>query len=1088
MDVLSLLATLTLVNLSDTPLKGIAIPLNAERVYKVLGLDIGTPVEILDHKGKLLPCQFDEKAGILWVVADLPGMGKSSVKIRRSERWPEIKGIKATWDPKEKKGEVSNSFITVKLNGETASVTLPDGRTVFERLHFFGWLTEERIHVPNPRWASEKGIPRLSTTKFKSLKVEIPTCGPVRCEIKLTKEGEVEGIVYHERFILHSWRPIVEYWLGIENRKEKEVYIADCDGIIHARWGQAMGGSKTIQVSKGGQFPVTDDWACVSESDLPVMFRSSDGTSVALINLSPHTYNWCYTTYGFWLYQSGMKGERPIPIPPYGKASFGVAFITSQTGILNLVELNKEFSFPLPVSAFLNGEPIHGGGLFCLREDFLRPERWLCKGGRIERGGKFICETESANAVCALKFVKPGPKVLRLDVEKVKGKLEVEARTFIGERIFSTRVDKLGKQEWEFEAKGEIALEMRLSGKGSEATFKSLYLGPPPLPAPKLVSPPPGMEITDIASFFTWKSVKEAERYEVQLSRTRDFKKPFSFEAPELKANVAAFFPEKPLSEGKWFWRVRAFLEGGVEGEWSEVRNFTINSSHPRKPVLRPVSRERPLFIFHSPSEIDKAWLDLPEDLRSYCALRVEVAERGLDFFEFCRTAEKAGANVIIQCSGPRGGVYREVYNGRYGRQCLSSLEWAFQNFPHIIGVTIVEQFFHFFTDPTSKEYVKRLIKLCAKYGRLLIFADGHWVRRAWLKLGSDPEMMRLLREHKEYVIPLWKMNCGFEPLTIHGSVLGLWVCGIVEKFGVEPEDWFWFEAGFRGLGEKLGIGGGNREMCPPTFWGQMMLLELTGGATCWCLEPSWGMWEKGKPGKMREDNFIRVVAPLMRAIVKHRLIPERKEVLSNIKVACKVEEVKLKTHFEFGPLETLFLGTYGLRHQSEMIPNTGRYYFIPLLPPLCEEMPKGLMSFKTSEFVKPEEVREFFNRLYPPFYEGEAFVVKVGKLIVVMNSHENEDVTERFEVPVESEIVKSLTGEIAPHGYILAKNEGKSLWLHINGRLERRTSLSIKATRRLKVKSFPAESLTFQWNEETKTLSLLLSHERGAVEIVLED
>jgi len=1097
---LGMASTLTLVNLSDRPLKDVAVPLPVERLYQVLKVDFGKPLKFVDSSGRTLPCQLDKENNAVLVLADLPAGGRTKVEVSPAWEWPGVLKAKASWDEKAERGELTNGLIVVRLDKGSISLFLPDGRSVIEGLNFYGWLTEEPIPVPSPGWASEKGLLHLSTSEFDSLKAEVKSEGPVRAEILLTKEARGK-VVYHEKLSLYPTRPVVEYWLEVENLADNPRWIADCDGIICSRWGEAMKGGKVLVLPTKASYPITGPWFGVGKEQIPpeertwVVVHCEGGPSLGIVNLTKHTYHWCFTGDAFYLYQAGPDGERPIKIPPKGRVSFGVAF-TILPREQAFEETRAVFRamgrrlFPTvfvkaPVSAFLDGEPFLGGRVACFKEDFLHPERWLVEGGRLGRGGRFVCEAEGAVASLPLEVVGERPLRLSLELDELKGRMGISLRQSEGEKVLSFEVPKAGRHDWDVDISGEAVLQIRLQGKGSEVKLRRLYLGPRPLPAPKLLSPLPEARITDVSSFFVWESVKGAEAYEVQLSRSPKFESPSTFMAPALAANKAVFFPEKPLPEGRWSWRVRAVGEGGAEGEWSEVRSLSVNSEHTSRPLSRPISRERPLFILHSPSEIDKAWASIPDDLKPYCALRVEVAERNLDFFEFCKLAQRSGAKVIIQCSGPRGGVYNEVYGDRYGRQSLADLELAFQNFPNVIGAIIVEQFFHHFSDPTSREYARRLLLLCAKYGRLFVWADGHWYERlTWLRLGAEhPEMLRLFSKYKPYVVVLHKMNCGYEPLTIHGSVFGLWLCDFVGNFGVEPEDWYWFEAGFGKLGESFGRGGGNRELMPPSFWGQMMVVGLASGGTCWCLEPYWGLWEPPRPDKLRWS-AEKVVFPLIRAIVKWGVIPSRDEVLAEVKAGVRLvpEDFERRDEF-FGPLTVLYRGTYGLRHPYELVPDSGRYYFIPLLPMICERFPSGLKVVKASDFKSSAEAKEFFDGLYPAFYEGDATVFRVGSLIVAMHSRENEDVVQKFSLPLRTGIVKALGGELGPQSYVVGKVEEEKLSLHVNGREERVTVLTLVCEGEPQVKVSPEAALE-EKHRENGAVVLTVSHRFGAVEI----
>ncbi len=601
------------------------------------------------------------------------------------------------------------------------------------------------------------------------------------------------------------------------------------------------------------------------------------------------------------------------------------------------------------------------------------------------------------------------------------------------------------------------------------------------LPAPEPRSPPDGMTVTDVAVFFLWRNVKGARRYELQLSREPNFREPIVVwmeplcpHPPGTKGMVdfCPWFPDEPslFGEGRWFWRVRAVGEGGKVSPWSEVRSFVVDKSHPKRPPVRPLSPRRPLFLHLGGPE---GWRFFPEDLRPYLAIRWEI--RSSDCVECSKRAMRMGVPIVYQCSGPWGWVYREVYHTAYGRVSLSELEWAFQHCPNVIGALINEQVFHL-RRASSKEYARRLLLLCAKYGRLLIWPDGHWGKYFWLDFGADPEMMALAREYADYLVPLHKMNCGVVPLLIHDCVLGLWAAGIVKNFGVEPESWFWWEAKF-----------GEERECPPPFWGRMFLMGLACGATCWCIEPPWQVWRGGG----LSETWRKVVVPLMRAIVKRRLIPTREEVLGAIKVACwaRMEDTFVAPAFvkgsrirQFGNFRPLYLATYGLRHDEELIPNTGRFFFIPVLPVLSDPkaLPRHWRLVRTDSF-DVEGFRRLFEGAYPKFYEGEAFVAKVGDLVAVMNTHEKEGPREEFEIPLRWGPIEAVGGEVGVQDYIVMKREGDGLWLHVNGPFEGETALWVRARVRLTVEARPEEALTMQ--REGDRFWLTFSHREGAVE-----
>ena len=627
-----------------------------------------------------------------------------------------------------------------------------------------------------------------------------------------------------------------------------------------------------------------------------------------------------------------------------------------------------------------------------------------------------------------------------------------------------------------------VALDGRVLAAGTVAA-----LGPE-VTVPALLSPFDAQPLTDVAAFFTWQSVPHAGRYDVQLARAADFGGARTYRAPALDADRSAWMPEQLPAPGGWHWRARAVTTDGDPGEWSAPRSFTVSAPGPPKLSSHAPSSAKPLFILHAPSEVDLAWTTIPNDLKPYCALRVEVAERKLDLRAFCRTAGASKANVIIQCSGPGGGVYGEVYphNHSYGRQSLSELEWAFDNCPNVIGALICEQNFHIRSDPTSAEYARRLADLVTAHGKLLIFADGHWSGFAWLKMGEDPRLFDIFRKHPHNVVPLWKMNCSLVPLSIHGAVLGYWTAGVVDQFGVEPESWYWFEAGFKGLGEGSGRANtGNHDMLPPTMWGQMLLTGLASGASCYCLEPYTWMWKYDHPNQPT-DTWLRVIRPLLQGIVKRGLIPGRKAALRDVKIAVQAGPEEPAFGPDFGALRPMYETLYGIRHPFELIPDNSRYGFIPLLPKLAAEnaLPPGMKRIPLAQLGTPEAVHAAFDPLYPPVAEGDAFARWVGDTLVAMNNRENEDVTERFEIPVGLPGIKSLAGELGPHSFVVGHRGEGAVWLQVNGRADRVTRLQVRAERRPTVATTAV--LASEWDEGAKTLKLTIRHADGAVELTI--
>ena len=80
----------------------------------------------------------------------------------------------------------------------------------------------------------------------------------------------------------------------------------------------------------------------------------------------------------------------------------------------------------------------------------------------------------------------------------------------------------------------------------------------------------------------SWKSVNNADVYQVQLAKDSVFTIP----RPEGSAISDLQYVPTTITDGKWYWRVRALGEDGTPGGWSAVRNFTYDTTAPLIPVL----------------------------------------------------------------------------------------------------------------------------------------------------------------------------------------------------------------------------------------------------------------------------------------------------------------------------------------------------------------------------------------------------------------------------------------------------------------------------------------------------------------------
>ena len=648
-------------------------------------------------------------------------------------------------------------------------------------------------------------------------------------------------------------------------------------------------------------------------------------------------------------------------------------------------------------------------------------------------------------------------------------------------------------------AKYQILLGLRFGGNEVILDNIRLYrVFPPRKPpeAPKLFVPFPNQTLTDVAVQFYWFNDEASVDYELQISRDEGFSKPKVIMVAELSDyEFTTYLPkdDELLEEGRWFWRVRGINEYGDKGPWSEKRSFFVEGGGSKSKLVREISPRRPLFVF-ADGFGDKAvhlaakWLIIPEELRPLSAIRVAYSAK--DFYQVCEEMKRRGFGVplIVQffaaCGAPKP-ARKEIP--------LPLLEHAFRNYPWVLGVCTAELWGR---HDRARRLHERATALCSKYGRIFLFIQCNSIESyqflAWGAKEGGEGWWRFINRYKENFVPVCKFVGPSASLTLHQTVLGWWLCGAVRHHGMQAEPFYW-----RGMGGKPELGCPPSEeplvsgewwrRCPPEFLSQILLIGLCGGAEVYALEP----WLEC----VRCYERLRAtVFPLLEAIAREGLVPSKEEVLKEVRLGyhAEAEDIDRISFKDLGKLKNLVLGVYGLDPSFfafDVVPKRFDFFFVPIFPELCpkERIPESIRLIPSEEFKgrKLEEFERFLRPYARKFEEGKAFVCKVGRILVVMNSKENERERQRFRIRLEGPILEAW-GEVGLHSYLVAKIGGEKAFLHFGGRREERTKLSLRCRRKPSIRAEPLEGLrNVKWEEGV--LSVEVDHSRGAVEVWLE-
>jgi hypothetical protein len=446
----------------------------------------------------------------------------------------------------------------------------------------------------------------------------------------------------------------------------------------------------------------------------------------------------------------------------------------------------------------------------------------------------------------------------------------------------------------------------------------------------------------------------------------------------------------------------------------------------------------------------------------------------------------------------------------------LADIEWLGQHVPNFIGIQGGEHLSSLYRDNKDGDmrYHHRLTKTCAKYGLIYQEADGTYKDDKWQELMD--QQGPFVREFGPWLVLSQKNNIIRRQFYSQSAALGLWLGGITHQHGAwEDGGFYWQNAGFNGLGVCAGERTGVLRTMPRIFWTLNFVMGISRGCGIYSLDgqtlmesskliardpaAAWpsAIWDE--TGKTT-DTFQRFVAPLIRGVVQHRLIPTKEEVVQNVKLAVYNDQQtagdeKAWPHYvEYGPL---YAATYGFRKMGqidgqlwEFFPNTGRYYFIPVLPQGNQPLTPNIHNLPVSQLQDVAQVKQRFDTAYPARFEGDAFVCRVGDTFTILNSHENEDLAQRYTLPLDGETLKTLSGTVAPHSYLIGKlsDRGRQLWLQANTEYpERESDWTITCSRRPDCRvEPPSAARQVDWNEAAKTLSVRLNHQQGAVEVRL--
>ncbi len=1122
----------TVANYSARPVYATAVSLDAQSLWQKLGVASNTPLRVraAHNGGSVPPYVLEHREGrpVLRLYTALAPNTHLDLAVERADRWPEGNPVAAACsDPGQGNGEIRNGIVRVTFEkgrwslgydttmaGSVAPSTVPAVRKLPP-----GWKSGSPLLIEDGytdfwgdtmrhgRLANENpetmGLDRYTHAALVKSEAFVGPDGHPTFRIERRMTGSAKEMSVIESYELVPGLPLLVHRIRWKNDGAKPLwvaYVASGDGV-KGRWSPALMPAPVVERMKSPILGAING-AETRPNWLGALCRVSvespaTGCGVGLSTLLPNgpigqgSMIWSVGATGFQCnFIDPVQGQFPFLVKEHEGLDNGFAFLACSTDVSvfrqthelwKMLQKGKVPDLPPPCAVFVDGKPLHAQTVNGLA-DSTGALRQVAV--RLDFNKTFECRVEVAEApveIFAQRLVGAGKPVVLLRADKPGSYAAELNKTFPN------------KDET------EILLTVKTSGI---ARLRSLVIAETLPETPVMLSPVADAEITDWAAMFRWKAIPFVLDYRLQLSRTPDFAAPVEI-AVRSSANSPLYMaPDDKLpAPGTWYWRIRG-EKGTLLGKWSEIRRFVVNDKHTSKPLKRPVSAANPLFTLEATwvTDFTRFKPDIPADLAPNIGIIAEGLERvAIPITEFTRDMDTLPYSFLL----------------RTHDASLADIEWMFKHVPNVIGMQGGERLGELYNDSEAMRYRHRAIKLCAKYGMFHQEADGTYKDDKWQMMMDKHGAF--IREYGPWLVLSQKNNIIRRQFYSQSCAMGLWLGGITHQHGAwEDGGFYWQNAGFNGMGVCQGERSGVLNTMPRIFWTLNFVMGIPRGCGIYSLDgqtlmisskaiardpkAAWPprIWdETGRTS----DTFNRFVVPMIRGTVTHHLIPTKEEILANIKFAVYNDKKvpgdlsKWPHYVEYGPL---YSATYGFRTMGnydgqlwEFFPNTGRYYFIPVLPQGNEPLSKTVRNVPVSELQDTAKVKSVFDAAYPEWYQGDALASLVGDTLVVLNTRENEDVTERYAVPLrERGRFRSIAGTVSPHAYVAGKFEARNrrLWLQANGEYEGRdTEVVVGCARKPVVTVTPAGAAKVNtWNAASGELKLQLTHDGGAVDVVI--
>ena len=314
-------------------------------------------------------------------------------------------------------------------------------------------------------------------------------------------------------------------------------------------------------------------------------------------------------------------------------------------------------------------------------------------------------------------------------------------------------------------------------------------------------------------------------------------------------------------------------------------------------------------------------------------------------------------------------------------------------------------------------------------------------------------------------------------------ALYGAWVTGLIGNYGIWNDQWAWTYSSFGNADElpPYNKADQNVRKLPYTFFLRQWLWGISLGAAVCSTEDPLTFSREGRAN----SSFEKYLHPFIKGIGAaschafppgradedpgdHRPVRQLHDLPGpwtydprTVFFTYLDEPTPFAPH-SYDPFTVLFRNTYGFyegyngtsaagkmfpkepslpdRLTRETIPNTARYYGLPILPHPAAKAPQGMTVVKLAELRTDAAIKRVFDTLYPADpYGSVAYAVEVDDSFFVINGNENLDRDQFFKMKLGDGVLNADGGQTPVSEHHVWQARGNRPLLVPDQRLPRR-------------------------------------------------